>query len=231
MKLWRSVRKSLEFLLGMIWDGYGSEVEVEGIWGPSVIAFHSACTDNIKFQSNSRTSRFWHHVIFKNLAFVLIWCSASPERLDGNNLFLVQALWDQCIEIHPFPAGIKIELLWMHFTVARPWPQPWSQIARWLTSVWRRIISAVMTWPRSGGWLGPRWVDVVMGVVCETKSCLAQLHSARSWLRCWRLIEPSPIWICEPASVSEASRHNGLIFFAVVLERLFEPVSKKWMCV
>ena len=87
MQLWRSVRESLEFLLGMIWDGYGSEVEVEGIWGPSVIAFHSACTDNIKFQSNSRTSRFWHHVIFKNLAFVLIWCNASPERLDGNNLF------------------------------------------------------------------------------------------------------------------------------------------------
>ena len=54
-----------------------------------MIAFHSACTDNIKFQSNSRTSRFWHHVIFKNLAFVLIWCSASPERLDGNNRFLV----------------------------------------------------------------------------------------------------------------------------------------------
>ena len=61
----------------------------------------------------------------------------------------------------------------------------------------------------------------------KSKSCLAQLHSARNWLRCWRQIGPLRIWICNSAtSVSKASRHNGLIFFVVVLDRLFEPVSK-----
>ena len=36
------------------------------------------------------------------ICFDLVQCSASPERLDGNNLFLVQALWGPCIEIYAF---------------------------------------------------------------------------------------------------------------------------------
>ena len=61
----------------------------------------------------------------------------------------------------------------------------------------------------------------------KSKSCLAQFHAARNWRRCWRSIERSGIWIWNTAeSVWKASRPNGLIFFLVVLERLFEPASK-----
>ena len=34
----------------------------------------------------------WQNVIFKKFALGLNWRGASPERLDGNNLFLVQSL-------------------------------------------------------------------------------------------------------------------------------------------
>ena len=88
-------------------------------------------------------------------------------------------------------------------------------------------MTAVMQGLRCGG-LGPRVSRCPGGSrVWNSKACLAQFHSARGWLRCWRQIVPLRIWICNYApSVSKASRSNGLIFFGVVLERFFEPVSK-----
>ena len=50
------------------------------------------------------------------ICFDLVQCSASPERLDGNNLFLVQALWQaskvdcsECISWSGLGRGLEVK--------------------------------------------------------------------------------------------------------------------------